>query len=398
MPPHARWFSVLALVACASPATDPSGSSPWYAWHVDDGWTVGTASFVPDVDGDGQADVVVWIERSDALRSEWRALVMTGPLAEERVLSDQASVQIDGLGALDVTFADASGDGTTDLIVSTADSGARYVQGPLPSVVDWRGASELPARPWERVADINADGVADLWGQDPATGAYEFTWGPLERWEGVPDLTLTAPLCMHGAKAAPHFFARVHPDVDADGVPELWLTGGTYDYSYHVCDPVLIPLPERGDLFSMDLPAHADWPYWQPIPDQTGDGVDDVLVLSGQNQVLGGPVEFLDGDIVGTGPSFSAAYGGSFGLQYTRVDIDADGIGDLLAQGRRRVSLSPGGEGAELQLGTGLRLNAETNQRGVVVQGGRALVLAAGRGGVYIGDLGPATWAGQDPR
>jgi hypothetical protein len=270
---------ILLLAGCTS---DPSRSGDEATGDVipasdlevfvtaDPGSTLFGPSFV-DFDRDGLTDL---LESTD-----WLVVIVRGPLDDIHVPSD-AWVVFDA--DTHPFTAELTGDDQPELLATVSDpSGVgrpRWWRAPEPydgSVPPDNGWTEV----WHDVdgglEDVDADGTADIVRDaldENGVETLQLTLGPLEQFDGPPDVTIT-PLCEAGgvyryASAATQ--ARFLGDVDADGSADIavkaygWyddVTCGDFALSLPasgVIDPFTSPLTLAG-LGSLDVRTIGDW-------------------------------------------------------------------------------------------------------------------------------------------
>lgn len=386
---------LLVLSACAPPAdvpvhpahpdaepTDVTAPSvpqePAFVWTAGD-LVITNVSRIPDVDGDGTVDLLVDVRGHRWVQS---ALVVTGPLLADLVLPEQAAASIRG-GA---QFGDANGDGLADAI--TGDP-PRLILGPLAGLLDPE-TTGLPLPVRGGIVDIDGDGRVDFELREDEPLA-ESVWTEWETWGiGEPSLRVRPPCgdwryIYDGGWLG----LQSHPDLDGDGVGEVWLGGkyGPYDASLR-CSGITFPQGHRGTYDpSVAADAASEVPPFLAVGDQTGDGIDDVLV--GPDKVLAGPVRFVDGAVDG---DVAFVHADAFHrVVRAPFDLDGDGIGEWVEFDFDRVSVLTGGPGGGVETGMPV-FGAASTDRGVAIwKDGRALVLALrSSGDVAVYDLGPA--------
>jgi len=354
-----------------------------------------------DLDGDGQADIIVAAPENGVGASDPGSIYMVlGPLSASSSLSDALTVTGDASGdklGLGLAVFDFDGDGQDDLaagapgsdIDSTNDGGVYVFFGPLSAspdltdagvVVNGEGGNNALGTGLSAAGDLDGDGVNDLVFGAPTydadntnDGAAYILWGPTTGSLGAGD----ADVAIHGEENRGEVGFRVAGlgDVDGDGFDDLGLTERRGDGEQTDSGIVWVFLgPVTADLAAAD--ADVEIPGLSTGDslgsalmggvDLDGDGTDEVLVgapgsdlggsSSGAAWLLHGPlsgtidltssggsvVRFVgddSGDQVGTG----ASLGG---------DFDSDGTEDLWIGAPGVDSVSSGEGAAYLFLGS----------------------------------------------
>lgn len=381
-----RWILLSLVMGCAreeAPAPSPGplpvedGPPPIDAlpvqWTPAPGWVLSAARTVGDVDGDGRVDAAVSAVSLDGASTD--LLIVAGPLRRARVLPGDQLSRIRGASLASV--GDATGDGVVDVDVRPVADPYGYVllAGPLPAVTDPSAgyAHAFPA------ADVDGDGILDEYTTGPGV---ELTWGPAERWEGPPDVALE-PICAGHAVTITEAPLGL-PDVDGDGVAELWLGGAGR------CPGMVYPLLASGTLGPDDLIAEGIAEL-RVVPDQTGDGADDLLVDGYDGGIYATPVTFVkerayDWTIAS---DVRIPLGGD-SLQPQRFDLNADGFADFVFSAPGALSAILGGPEPVADASWDL-VGGEVSEHAGFLEDGVGSALAAWSGGIVVVDLGGAT-------
>lgn len=337
---------------------------------------------IVDLDADGDLDAIE------------REAVVTGSLLADRILPDDADARfvggswstLNGLG-------DADGDGMLDAEINPG-SGLSLVLGPFVGEVDVVAAG-MPL-PGTVGTDIDGDGLLDL--TTTTDLLQRFTRGPASRWGGPPDLTLTPPACGRTPTTWNGWSQRpsAYPDVTGDGVRELLVGVAPPDLgsstTYHDCERLLLPLPSGGTVDPQQVPGVViDPPPFSVIPDQSGDGRPDVL--SGR-RVYVAPVTFQDHGGITAAESWDVAP--TFPIvTFSELDLDGDGIGEVLLSDDTVSIVVPGGPG----IATATLDDAWQGRRfdvtggwplGLYVEDGTAFLLGSRSYEITLFELGPA--------
>ncbi len=156
-------------------------------WSAAAGWGISSPTLCGDLNNDGWVDLAViandLVEPFDASAT----LFVSGPLRRPGTLpGDEAARLAFDEGGL-TACADATGDGITDIVVATYGGLVLYT-GPFGNGDITEGPG-LPVPAGGSVADIDGDGVLDVWTLT-ASGDVTLTWGPSERWSEPPDTVL----------------------------------------------------------------------------------------------------------------------------------------------------------------------------------------------------------------
>ncbi|MCA9491733.1 MAG: hypothetical protein KC621_17500 [Myxococcales bacterium] len=380
-----RHLTPLILFAC-NPSTTPGTDLPT-GLPEDPSWTWSFAEPYPsvqlvDLDGDGDLEAI-----TRSLDSE----LITGPLLADRTLPDDADTWFIGGTWSDYGLGDADGDGLVDVELLSNGFGTVLVLGPFVGDIDVASVGlSLPGFP---ASDLDGDGLLDLVsGHDPDLNV---TWGPLSRWSGPPDLTLTPPACASTPAAWNGWQGRpvAYPDVDGDGVRELLASvSGPADTEipYHDCDRLLMPLPADGTYDPEAVPGVViDPSRFEVIPDQSGDGEPDV---TSAGKVFVAPVTFRDGQEPTAAESWDRAPAWPVSV-FSDLDLDGDGIGEVVVSDGDVARVMSGGpslasatdedawEGRTFDVTGGWPL-------GLYVEDGTAFLLASRSYEIVLFDLG----------
>jgi hypothetical protein len=398
----------LLLAACAAPPIQPGAAAPVTAgvltpvesssnlWSAAAGWELRHVPVVADLDGDGIEDALV--DAFEVATSTSSTLVVYGPLRSPRTLPGDEDARIDGY-ALDA-LGDADGDGIPDLSVMHGwDDPVYLVPGPLNGLVD-PVLSGTP-RPPGSVADFNGDGVLDLAVQDTLHAQLDLTWGPQSRWGQAPD-AIISPQCGYDVQSWSSEAPKAWPDLDGDGVPELWVAGFGTEWAWEEdpCMGLLMPLPASGTYDPVADPKSHSWTVsFELVADQTGDGQDDVFVPE-MSAILAAPVAFADG---GVSSAQTLAVDPTAYLPVSlRFDLTGDGIPDFLGASEQDVAggdphgafyIVPGGAAlSSIHLGDGWDWGTAPGQLvGGGVEDGIGVVLAGVGSDIAVVDLGAAS-------
>lgn len=237
----------------------------------------------------------------------------TGSIAELRFPADSPGI---------LASEDLDGDGRTDLLVqhtSTCGATTHAVLAPFEGVVPYWEAPAYEGEP------IDVDGNVRFEQQRLVDGAVEIRPAHPAAWHEPPCLVV-APSCLvprpismfdGWTTTAPWTeWARAWPDLDGDGVRELWVGGpgegcggflfpasvtGTYD-------------PNRAEDAVRNIDPLA------VIDDQSGDGLADVV---DGDEVLLGPFAFTNGAVTPNERRVPAVQASPLG-----IDLDGDGFGE----------------------------------------------------------------------
>ena len=171
-----------------------------------------------DLDGDGDGDLVVGAPRclGDGGSAPDALVVFPGDgdafFAAPVVVLLDWEVEIPfSIGQMTLDLADADGDDHADLVVSTRFAASFFRGGPDIAAALAEPAFRLPGtqhRTWA-IADVDADGLGDLVGQQAAGAALYLADGDSFTAAALPDTALAL---------------RPAGDLDDDGADELWVT------------------------------------------------------------------------------------------------------------------------------------------------------------------------------
>ena len=332
---------------------------------------LGTALAAGDLDGDGQADLLVGADDHDAGGDAAGAVfAILGPLSAARSASSaDASVHgeadADGLGGVAAVVGDLDGDGVQEWVAGAIGSdegadgaGALYLLSGVatglegaPTVLgmqdDWEVGGSAS---W--VGDLDGDGLDDLAVGAPGAHHDSVQGGAVFLFFEPPTGTVNTWYADANLYAVEH---NVHVgfaytgvgDLDGDGLDDLAL-GAPYDQNEGVYAGALFVLngPVSGDVaVDRDGITVAETDYDElgvavaSAGDLDGDGLGDLVVGArgyddgaGAIYVLLGPV--TDGDLSGARAKAVGEAGSATGGGIAPGDYDGDGELDLLIAAR----------------------------------------------------------------
>ena len=284
---------------------EPPGPGVEPVQHVFDvpmQWTTGprrglrAARVLGDLDEDGFMDASVISWELDATWGDWDLHIVRGPLHRPLRLPRDAAVTVEG--TLSVS-GNAYDNGGIDVVVASPDEARLHDGAALLA-----GTSEGEVVP-AYVSDVDGDGLLDQ-----AAPLDDQTWGlwlgPASRWkEASPDLTVRFPCDDPRAVALAGGVTSIG-DVTGDGVREAFSQGWVYEGKWTPdlhCTGLAFPLPAGTapvDVIGGPETAHGflETTGWAAVPDQTGDGIQDLLAGITLHQA---PVVFDDGGGVRSG-------------------------------------------------------------------------------------------------
>lgn len=292
-------------------------------WTPADGWILTYVRILDDVTGDGLPDAAVGANLVDGVGQDGSTFLVAGPLRRSVTLpgGEVAELVRTGLDSERPATGDATGDGGRDLfVVASADNDHFLLDGPLSGMID-------PTVTGTRVdgwpTDVDGDGLLDL---VRTTTAFEvqITWGPLSRWASSPPDLVIQPTCEERYGFLTPGRVVGLPDLDGDGVREVYLEDGKY-----TCRPWLVPLPSGGTYVPADDPkARYDVLEPSPVADQDGDGLADVWTWR-DHTVRSWPIT-VDASGMFSSATSLVADSDLHGLYPMPYDLDGDGLSDWL--------------------------------------------------------------------
>lgn len=287
---------------------------------------------LPDVTGDGLQDAFVAFEAwpRGVGTSDVHALLAPGPLTQVHSLFDHAAAALGGLAEA----ADLDGDGDQDLWWEGC-----AVVGPLPESVDDAVVLDFPGR----ALDVDRDGVAELLevrrrtDRPPVTHIVQ---DGFPSWTNEPRLVVDPSCADPGGGWLDSPYVRPIeslPDLDLDGVPELFWGGFWYAYRPLECANAWLDATATGTLDPVENHLAFASDAALPVGDQNGDGVIDAIV---NDRLLAGPLTLAEPALVGAAALASVQPG----VVRVPFDLTGDGIGDFLST-YEHVLLSGGVQG-----------------------------------------------------
>ncbi len=293
-----------------------------------------------DLDGDRIADLLVeiWVPHEDFTGSvtQWIQVVVRGPLQAGTNVPIDAWIELDAT-AVYVWPAELTGDDALDLVVQFDPyAGGENWIAPSPFDGDtairesWISFDPTwwPSWWW----DADQDGTQDLvhetaWDHPDESDALEITWGPVERWDGPPDVTVS-PLC-EGGYAYGYPLSRFAFPGDLDGAGDPEMVFGSYGWAYGNadCGGFLLSLPESGSIDPFHSPLGTfglDWSYMS-AGDWTGDGLPEVK--DGDDLLLS-PITLSADGWVAEGGTIEVDVWDSYAL--LDFDLGNDGVPDAM--------------------------------------------------------------------
>ena len=330
---------------------------------------------MPDVDGDGNDELVVGAyNNDDGASAAGSVYVVPGPLSGTISLSGET--QIMGLASSGYfsqyvmnAHEDLSGDGVADLLVSAAGypSSSKHTlyvfNGPITADTDTSTADVVVTGSTygysaygSSVGDVDGDGQADLLAGQPGLDAGYVAWikGPLSTASTI----ASADVTLEGEAEEDFFGSLVAAgDVDGDGYADV-AVGAKYE-STGATDAGAIYLfagtadgPELDYQLKMYSSSSTDYLGHQTdslhLSDMNGDGAEDLLIgWSGCDEKVsnGGAAFLLFGPMGGTLTTSQADvawYGTTselgLGKGVSSVDVDGDGAADPMLGGWRASS------------------------------------------------------------
>jgi hypothetical protein len=320
---------------------DPTALDPLdadFVWTPSGDYSLELVQPVPDLDGDGLSDAVV---RACLPGGPCEPLVVYGPLRRDLVLpGDEGGSLPTWIGG--VAFSgDLTGDGLADLVMVGGDNYQVFV-GPI------LGPTEPADDLWGQVFDVNDDGILDLASfGDPQTETFaprlEIRYGPMSQWDGEADVALD-PSCDEELDSSDWSWSPSHllPDFTGDGLQELSFVA--YGYADTCTAWILTPPPPGVYDPELDLGGVTPTNNFWPVPDQTGDGIADLVFTEpGESwEMVAGPVSFTNG--IASGGEVLATTLAEIGvLSPIEFDLNGDGIGEFLARFGSQTRLVYGG-------------------------------------------------------
>lgn len=279
---------------------------------------------VPDMTGDAEPDLIV--ETVDV-----RALVLVpGPFSDRDTLDLEvdaaAVVYVDAKKSLRFDLGDVDGDGLTDIVAQLqgkwSESDRFVTRAPLQTT---QGLSDGPSYDGFAAVDLEGDGVLERIRYDPLEEVLEVFAPSLSG--GTPLLSVD-PGCVPTSTA---WTAQTFPDLDGDGVRELFVHGPG------PCGSLWVDATARGEVAAADITRRADLPTGV-VGNVTGDEHVDAVVA---DELVAGPLDLSKGSPQGAGSSirwFDT-------LRRVPFDLNQDGLGEFEIHAghvRRIVSVAAG--------------------------------------------------------
>jgi hypothetical protein len=317
---------------------------------------------IPDQDGDGYDELVVWQRRYPSGRDYMFAGPLSGTLDSEldSVATFTGDASAGGLGT-SPTSGDVNGDGTPDIVMGAPDAGAAFVfYGPVTSgdLTTADADASLAAAPEDYVGyhndasgDLDGDGIADLAmggeGAASKSGAVWILYGPVSG----DTLARDADVVVTGAEPGAYLGAcSTGGDLDGDGRLDLAVSG-PWSFDAHVWLFNSPSIPAKGvlDVGKADATITGDpksYDNFGLVLDTAGDlnddTADDLIVGSEFSADRNGTVWGYYGPISG---ALTASVDASFKISGTSYhwlgtavqlmpDSSGDGIDDLAVGAR----------------------------------------------------------------